>query len=139
MERPTHATTVLASLLSLLSPLVGCSKADEDTKPSSAPVAPPVPGQGAASCDRITSMSVCSEYGAAQVASSVKILTAQCTKLGGAYVGSPCPNTAVLGACTMSTGEARIYYSSGGMAYDAARAEKDCGQTLRGKWKAFPW
>lgn len=133
--RPTPAVLISVVIL-----LAACSKAQDETPATTTtPPAPPAPGQGAASCDRITAMSICSEYGAAHVASSAKILGAQCTKLGGAYVASPCPNTSVLGACTMSTGEVRVYYASGAISYDAARAEKDCSQTMRGKWKAFPW
>lgn len=89
------------------------------------------------SCDRVSTMSVCSEYAPAQLAKDTAVLTAQCTKLGGTYVAAGCPNTAVLGSCTLGTGEVRTFYASGGAAYDAARAAKECSSLYSGTWKPF--
>lgn len=132
---PWSATVALVSLLVVLP---GCSRGEGagggDAGASSPPAASAV---AHASCDRVSAMSVCSEYAPAQVSASGAVLAAQCTKLGGAYVAAPCPNTAVLGSCTIGTGEVRVYYGSGAVAYDAGRATKDCTATYRGKWKPF--
>jgi hypothetical protein len=90
------------------------------------------------SCDRVTSMSVCSEYSGASLGDNEQYIIASCGKLGGAFAYAGCPNTAVLGTCTMSTGEARKLYGSGGATYDAPRAQKECESSLRGRWAPFP-
>lgn len=89
------------------------------------------------SCDRVASMSVCSTYAASQLAKDPAVLSAGCTKLGGTYVAAACPNTAVLGSCTLGNGETRSYYASGGVAYDGARAQKECTSLYAGAWKPF--
>lgn len=83
-------------------------------------------------------MSVCSEYAPAQLAKDSAVLASQCRKLGGTYVSGTCPHTAILGTCTLATGEGRTYYASGGAAYDAARAQKECTSLYSGAWKPFP-
>ena len=86
------------------------------------------------SCDRVTNMSVCSEYYGAYLAQNEAVLSSACAKLSGAFVGAECPNTAVLGSCVLATGEVRKFYASGGASYDAARAEKECTGPYKGKW-----
>lgn len=126
--------TLSASLLSLA---VGCDKGKGSGSAEGAAPSASAPAATQASCDRVSSMSVCSEYAASQITASGAVLSSQCTKLGGAYVAAPCPNTALLGRCTIGTGEVRVYYASGAAAYDGARAEKDCTSSYRGKWKPF--
>lgn len=82
-------------------------------------------------------MSVCSEYSGGYLAQNEPVLTAACAKLAGTFVPAECPNTAVLGTCVLATSEVRKFYASGGAAYDAARAQKECEGSYRGKWKAF--
>lgn len=89
------------------------------------------------SCDRVTGMSVCSEYSGSYLEGNEAVLNAACAKLSGAFVGAECPNTAVLGSCTLATSEVRKFYASGGAAYDAARAEKECSGPYKGKWTAL--
>lgn len=98
--------------------------------------APPSPGR-TSSCDRVTGQSVCSEYAGAYLAQNEAVLSSACGKLSGAFVGAGCPNTSVLGSCTLATGEVRKFYGSGGAPYDAARAEAECAGPYRGKWAAF--
>ena len=86
------------------------------------------------SCDRVPKMSVCSEYSGSYLAQNEAVLSSACAKLGGAFVGAECPNTAVLGSCTLSTTEVRKFYASGGAVFDAARAQKECETSYRGKW-----
>jgi hypothetical protein len=88
------------------------------------------------SCDRISKMSICSEYAGGYLARDEAILTSTCAKFSGTFVYAECPNTSVLGACKLSTTEARKYYASGALAYDATRAKQDC-DSLKGKWTAF--
>lgn len=78
-------------------------------------------------------MSVCSEYPASQLATSESFVRASCAKLGGTFALAECPNTTVLGTCALATGELRKLYASGAMAFDAARAAKEC-QSYRGTW-----
>jgi hypothetical protein len=89
------------------------------------------------SCDRVAAMSVCSEYGGGNLAQNEAVLSAGCTKLAGTFTAAECPNTAVLGACLLATGEVRKFYASGKAAYDPARAQKECEGSYRGKWSAF--
>jgi hypothetical protein len=91
-------------------------------------------GAKLASCDRVAAMSVCSEYGEAQLATSETVLTASCTRLGGTFVSAECPNTAIVGTCRLSTGEVRKLYASGAASYDGARAQKECETAYSGKW-----
>jgi hypothetical protein len=140
VRRARASLALLASLASLaLLASTACSRSKDAGLSASSSAAAATPESAASSCDRVTSMSVCSAYTAAQVATSAKVLAAQCAKLGGVYVAATCPNTSVLGACTVGTGELRVYYASGALAYDAARAEKECTTTMRGTWRAFPW
>lgn len=90
-----------------------------------------------ASCDRVPTMSVCSEYAGGYHAQNEAVLSSSCGKLGGTFVAAGCPNTAVLGTCELSTSEVRTFYASGGAAYDGTRAEKECVTSYRGKWSAF--
>jgi hypothetical protein len=97
---------------------------------------PPSPPR-TSSCDRVTGQSVCSEYSGSYLAQNEAVLSSACGKLSGAFVGAGCPNTSVLGSCTLATGEVRRFYGSGGAPYDAARAEAECAGPYRGKWAAF--
>jgi hypothetical protein len=114
--------------------LVACSK-NEDEK--TVAVASSATGSSSriASCDRVTAMSYCAEYTGAYLAQNEVALTGSCKKLGGAFVLAECPNTAVLGACTLPTGEVRKLYSSGEAAFDLARAQKECATSYHGTWK----
>lgn len=89
------------------------------------------------SCDRVTGQSVCSEYSGSYLAQNEALLSSACAKLAGAFVGAECPNTSVLGSCTLATGEVRKFYASGGAVYDAVRAEKECSGPYKGKWTPF--
>ena len=82
-------------------------------------------------------MGVCSEYSGSYLVMNEAVLRESCGKLGGTFVGGQCPNTTVLGSCTLATSEVRHYYASGVAAYDAARAEKECTGNYAGKWAAF--
>jgi hypothetical protein len=117
---------VVTSLVVVVSGATGCTrgeKTDDRASPdASATIAPRI-----ASCDRITSMSVCSEYSAAYLGTNEAVHRAACAKLAGTFALGECPNTSVLGTCTLSTGEARKFYAGGAAAYDAVSAEKACG------------
>ena len=80
-------------------------------------------------------MSYCAEYSGTYLAQNELALSGSCKKLNGAFVFAECPNTAVLGACTLPTGEVRKLYSSGEAAFDLARAQKECATTYHGAWK----
>jgi hypothetical protein len=122
----SHATTQCSQ----------CSKEEGESRGADA-VAAPVTASRTASCDRVPSMSICSEYAGAYLAQNEAVLSSSCGKLGGTFVGAECPNTAVLGSCVLSTTEVRKFYASGGAVYDAARAQKECEGSYRGKWSAF--
>jgi len=82
-------------------------------------------------------MSTCSEYSGGYLAQNEAVLSAGCARLGGTFVAAECPNTSVLGSCTLSTTEVRKFYASGNVAYDAARAQKECEGSYRGRWSTF--
>lgn len=112
--------------------LVGCRRdGSEGPAPPASAVASAEPGD--ASCDRIGAMSVCSEYTKAALASGATRLGTTCKRLGGSWNPDHCPNTAVLGTCTMSTGELRKLYASGAMAFTETTAPKEC-EALKGRW-----
>ena len=88
------------------------------------------------SCDRVTSVSTCSEYRLGGAGADEAQTTAACAKLGGSFVYAECPNTTIVGACKLSTGEVRKFYSGGNASYDPARAKKDCEGPFHGTWTA---
>lgn len=112
--------------------VVGCSKRDEPTKADASAPAPAVSGK-VASCDRVTSAGVCSEWSGSYLAQNSALVSASCQRLSGTFVMAECPNTTVLGSCTLSTTEVRRFYSAGGF-YDAAKAQKECETSLKGKF-----
>lgn len=112
-----------------------CSKEDAGAAEAGRP-APAAPSR-VGSCDRVPAMSTCSEYAGGYLAQNEAVLSSGCGKLGGTFVAAECPNTAVLGSCTLSTTEVRKFYASGNVAYDATRAQKECEGSYRGKWSAF--
>ncbi len=115
---------MLRAFLALV--LVACSKDDPKVD------APKDAGPGrVGSCDRVTAVSTCSEY---RIGPDEAQVTAGCAKLGGTFVYSECPNTSIVGACKLSTGEVRKFYSGGGASYDVVRAQKDCTTTFKGSW-----
>jgi hypothetical protein len=89
------------------------------------------------SCDRVPGASLCSEYSGGYLAQNEAVITSQCGKLAGTFVYAECPNTAVLGSCTLSTGEVRKFYASGAQAYDGPRAQKECEGPYKGTWSPF--
>jgi hypothetical protein len=118
---------------------LACSRSDgaaTDSSPASIDATAPSPSR-TGSCDRVTAMSICSEYSGAYLAQNEAVLSSACAKLSGAFAGAECPNTSVLGSCALSTGEVRKFYASGGAAFDTAKAEKECTGPYRGKWSAF--
>lgn len=118
---------------------IACSKNDATSSGSGAATASataPVSTR-TASCDRVPSSSLCSEYLGSYLAQNEAVLSATCQKLGGTFVRAECPNTSVLGSCTLSTTEIRKFYGSGAVAYDVAKAEKECTTSYKGKWAPF--
>lgn len=136
---------MFARILAVLASVVvacgatGCSRSNEAEAGAGAGASASAPALLArtASCDRITGMSVCSEYSGAYLAQNEAVHSAGCVKLGGTFVAAECPNTAVLGSCALSTGEVRKFYGSGGAAYDVARAEKECTGPYKGTWSVL--
>jgi hypothetical protein len=117
---------------------LSCSKSDDEktANVASSTTASPSPSPSRiASCDRVAAMSYCAEYSGSYLAQNELALSGSCKKLNGAFVVAECPNTAVLGACTLPTGEVRKLYSSGEAAFDAARAQKECATAYHGVWK----
>jgi hypothetical protein len=62
-------------------------------------------------------------------------LTSSCQKLSGTFVYAECPNTSLVGACTLSTGEVRRFYATGGAGWEVDRAKSEC-DALRGSFKS---
>jgi hypothetical protein len=77
----------------------------------------------------------CSEYGGTYLAQNEILVKSSCAKLGGTWVAAECPNTSVVGGCTLSSGEVRKYYGTGTSAYDVDRAKSECATTLHGSWR----
>src|SRR4051794_40416064 len=77
-----------------------CSRSDNVDTP--APVTKAAGPLRTSSCDRVTGQSVCSEYSGAYLAQNEAVLSSTCGKLSGAFAAAECPNTSVLGACTLA-------------------------------------
>jgi hypothetical protein len=128
---------LVPALAALVLSDAGCTRRSSDeASPSGADAS--AASARIASCDRVTSMSVCSEYAGAYLAQNEPYLSTNCGKLAGTFVIAACPNTAVLGSCELSTGEMRRFYGSGDSAYDAPRAEGECTGAYKGTWRPFP-
>jgi hypothetical protein len=89
------------------------------------------------SCDRVASVSVCSEYTGAYLSQNEASITSSCKRLGGSFAYAECQNTVVLGSCRLPTTEVRKFYGSGATPYDAAGAQKECDVLFGGTWSAF--
>lgn len=89
------------------------------------------------SCDRVTQASVCSEYTGVYLAHNDAVLRATCGKLKGTFAYAECPNSSVVGTCTLPTTETRRFFGSGGTPYDQPRAQRECETSYKGKWVAF--
>jgi hypothetical protein len=131
----TVSVVAFASSLVALQATLACSRSDSASS-SGADALAPSPSR-TSNCDRITAMGVCSEYSGSYLVMNEGALRESCGKLNGFFVGGQCPNTTVLGSCTLATSEVRHYYASGAVPYDAARAEKECTGNYAGKWAAF--
>lgn len=91
------------------------------------------------SCDRVSTAGVCSEYSGNYLSSNEVMLTASCGKLAGTFVYAECPNTSLVGACTLSTGEVRRFYGGGSAPWTADKAQVECeGPNYRGTWRGLP-
>ncbi|MBX3262318.1 MAG: hypothetical protein KIS78_34795 [Labilithrix sp.] len=88
------------------------------------------------SCDRAPTTGTCSEYAGAYLAQNEILLTSSCSRLGGTFVYAECPNTSVVGACALSTGEVRMFYGTGASAYEPERARQECEGSFHGAWQA---
>ena len=116
--------------------LVGCSRTSSESSDAGSGRATTALRVG--SCDRSASAGTCSEYDGVYLGQNEVLLTSSCGKLGGTFVFAACPNTSVIGACVLSTGEMRKFYATGASAYDPQRARTECETTFRGSWKAHP-
>jgi hypothetical protein len=130
-----NARVVLVIAMVASHATAACSR-DESKAIADAGAAPAGPSR-TSSCDRIAAASFCSEWSDAQLADREQFHRAGCVKLNGTFVGAQCPNTQVIGSCTLSTSEVRKFYASGAAAFDAPRAESECTGGLKGKWAAF--
>lgn len=129
-----RALRVFSIVVVVLQTTIACSRDDASGKPDANVAAT---STRVVSCDRVPATSLCSEYSGSYLAQNEAVLSSSCGKLGGAFVPAECPNTSVLGSCTLSTSEVRKFYGSSGAAYDAARAENECATSYKGKWSAF--
>jgi hypothetical protein len=116
--------------------VAACSRGGA-TDSGDASAATAAPSTRTASCDRITAMSVCSEYTGAYLDQGEALHLASCKRLGGTFVAASCPNTSVLGSCALGTGEVRRFYGGGGAPYDVARADRECRGTYKGTWSTL--
>lgn len=120
----------VVALLGLLG-ATHCSKEETSARGADATALTP---SRTASCDRVSGMSVCSEYSGGYLAQNEAVLRSSCGKLGGTFVAATCPNSAVIGSCELATTEVRSFYASGTAAYDVVRAQKECVASYRGRW-----
>jgi hypothetical protein len=128
---------VTASVTLLVASLATCDRRGESASSASADGAAPsasTTGGRRGSCDRVAATSVCSEYSGSWLSQNEAMITSGCTKNKGTFVYAECPNTSLVGSCTLATGEIRRYYASGGAPYDVDRAKMECATAYRGTW-----
>lgn len=132
-----RAARAIPIVVVVLQTTLACSRDDAagGGKPSSSSVA--TTSSRIVSCDRVPATSLCSEYSGTYLTQNEAVLSSTCGKLGGAFVPAECPNTSVLGSCTLSTTEVRKFYGSSGGTFDAAKAESECTTSYKGKWSPF--
>ncbi len=123
-----RSSTVVLALV-----LVACSRSSEGSADAGKGTAAASGKVG--SCDRSAAVGTCSEYAPDYLAQNESLVTQSCTRLGGTFVYAECPNTSIVGACRLSTGESRKFYGTGGSAYDPERARKECETTFHGSWQ----
>jgi hypothetical protein len=87
------------------------------------------------SCDRASATGTCSEYSAQYLTQNELLVRTSCARLNGTFVHAECPNTSVVGACTLSSGEVRKFYGTGANAYQPSRARAECETSFRGAWQ----
>ncbi len=121
-------------ITSLVFVLSGCDRASTATQDAGTSSARPEAPSRIGSCDRGSLTGTCSEYGGTYLAQNEVLLTSSCAKLGGTFVYAECPNTSVIGGCTLSTGEVRKFYGTGASAYTAEQAQNECVSSYRGTW-----
>lgn len=128
-----HAQLLVRSISALLGLFGAACGRSSATAPADGGIVATGPRQQG-SCDRSAIDGTCSDYDAAYLEQNRTLLVQSCGKLGGAFVGDACPNTSIVGTCTLSTGEARSFYATGPSAYDPARARAACTTTFHGTW-----
>lgn len=137
MVQPAHgiASCVLVSAIVA----VGCARSGSSTQAGDdagvATMRTTSATMRTASCDRGALVGTCSEYTGKYLADNEVFLASTCTKLGGTFVYAECPNTSVIGACTLSTSEVRKFYGAGSAAWDPERARSECAGSLGGSWQ----
>ena len=129
-----HRSIANAAFISLA--VLSCDAASKEQK-NDAGVARATSGSTAriGSCDRVGALGTCSEYAGTYLAQNEMVITSTCSKVNGTFVYAPCPNTSIVGACTLSTGEVRRFYSgTSSNPYTAPRAKSEC-ETFGGKFE----
>jgi len=130
-----HGSFVLVSTVFVL----GCARSTADARGSDDAGAATTRTTSAttriASCERTAVTGTCSEYAGNHLAKNEVFLASSCAKLGGTFVYAECPNTSVIGDCTLSTSEVRKFYGTGASAWDPERARSECTGALGGSWQ----
>lgn len=124
----------IVSITSMLIALIACERAPAASGQDAGGTSQLEAGGRIGSCDRGSLTGTCSEYAGAYLAQNEILLTSSCAKLGGTFVYAECPNTSVIGACTLSTSEIRKFYGTGASAYAPEQAQKECETSFRGSW-----
>ena len=126
----------IVCITSMLGVLSACDRAPASSGPDASAASSSPRATRIGSCDRASLTGTCSEYNGTYLAQNEILLTSSCSKLGGTFVYAECPNTSIVGACTLSTGEIRKFYGTGSSAYEPEHARKECETSYRGSWTA---
>ncbi len=125
---------------------LGCGGDAAASKPgtSAAPAATTVPGAPpeaakpgrVASCNHVKTGSECKEFGENNIDAAGEDYLKKFCGDGDFKMNVACPKDKAVGSCTNPEGK-RVFYGEGPNAYDAASAEKACGEQFpKGTWKA---
>ena len=126
----------IVCITSMAVALMACDRAPGASSPDAGAASTELRPARIGSCDRGSLTGTCSEYAGAYLSQNEILLTSSCAKLGGVFVYAECPNTSVVGACTLSTSEVRKFYGTGNSAYTAEQAQKECETSFLGTWAA---
>lgn len=123
---------ILGLLLALTAPAALTACGGEEAEAQSA-----AESSQTGSCNNVDNLSTCTDLSGEAFTLGESLQQSMCQAGNGTYAsGGACPTAGLVGSCQIGGGQLRRYYSTGALAYDAARAQSDCTELFSGTWQA---